>query len=414
MQQSVNLKKLNQWVVAILLGATLVLSLFLSSCKEAESINPTPEDNPLAELDLPETPYNYSDVTLPVHFTTNAYPARFQFQFAASESDNTPASNPVTDHGATLGRVLFYEKDLSKNGTIACASCHKQEIGFSDDVILSEGFEGGHTRRHSMGLTNARFYDTGKFFWDERAETLEDQVLMPFQDAVEMGLTLEEVVQIVQDQPYAATLFTQAFGDSEVTSDRIAKSLAQFVRSMMSFNAKYDAGRSRVNSPLEDFPNFTDQENLGKRLFNAQNLAAPSCNACHLSEAFVAPLLAPNGSTIATNNGLDAGSSEDQGVYETTGINGHRGKFKVPSLRNIAVRPPYMHDGRFASLEEVIDHYSTGIQAHPTLQPFLKDNMGNPVKYDFTSSEKAALIAFLKTLTDTEFLSDPKFSDPFK
>ena len=168
-----------------------------------------------------------------------------------------------------------------------------------------------------------------------------------------------------------------------------------------------------VNSPLEDFPNFNDEENFGKRLFNAQNLVAPSCNSCHMSEAFTAPLIAPNGTTSGTNNGLDAVTVNDQGIYESSGQNGHRGKFKVPSLRNIALRAPFMHDGRFSSLEEVIDHYSTGIQDHPTLQNFLRDNNGNPVKYNFTDEEKTALVSFLNTLTDTQFITDEKYSNPF-
>jgi cytochrome c peroxidase len=384
--------------------------IIIASCKKEDAVVVA---DPLDGLNLPAVPFYYENIELPAHFLNNDFPSNFTFQFAAIESDNTPTTNPTTNEGALLGRVLFYESKLSANGTIACASCHKQELGFSDDEILSLGFEGGKTRRHSMGLSNARFYDTGKFFWDERAETLEDQVLMPFQDEVEMGMTLEQVVQTVKDQKYAATLFKGAFGDENVTSDRIAKALAQFVRSLVSVNSKYDQGRSQVSSPLADFPNFTAEENLGKQIFNARNLAAPSCNSCHLSEAFVAPILSQNGTTIGTNNGLDASSRDDQGIFEATGMNGHRGKFKVPSLRNITLRPPYMHDGRFANLDEVIDHYSTGIQNHPTLQPFLKDQNGNPIKYNFTNEQKSALIAFLGTLTDTEFINDEKYSNPF-
>lgn len=365
-------------------------------------------------LNLPEIPFDYEDIALPDHFLTNSFPDNLRFQFAAIESDNTPLDNPITNEGAVLGRVLFYEKKLSANGTISCASCHKQENGFSDDVVLSLGFEGGTTRRHSMGLTNARFYQTGKFFWDERAESLEEQVLMPFQDPVEMGMTLEQVVQTVREQTYAAPLFRDAFGDETINADRIARALAQFIRSMVSVNSKYDEGRNMVGSPLVDFPNFTVDENQGKQLFYRQNLAGPSCSSCHGSEAFVAPLLAPNATTNGTNNGLDANSMDDLGVFESTGINGHMGKFKVPSLRNIAIRAPYMHDGRFSNLEEVIDHYSTGIQDHPTLQPFLRDANGNPIRYNFSDQEKTALIAFLNTLTDDRFIRDEKFSDPFE
>lgn len=396
-------------ILAIL---TLGALIFLISCSSDDSPVDVQTD-PFEELSLPEEYFNYSNIELPEHYFVNNFPAQFQFQFAAIESDNTPMDNPTTNAGATLGRVLFYDDKLSANGTIACASCHKPEYGFSDPEILSIGFDGEHTRRHSMGIVNARFYQTGKFFWDERAETLEDQVLMPFQDEVEMGLTLPELVNIVDGQLYYPPLFEAAFGDNTVTSERIAKALAQFIRSLVSVTSKYDQGRQLVNSPMVDFPNFTNQENLGKQLFNAQNLAAPSCNACHMSEAFVAPLLAANGSTIGTNNGLGSDMS-DLGIFESTGVNGHRGKFKVPSLKNIAIRPPYMHDGRFTSLEEVIDHYSTGIQDHPTLQPFLRDSNGDPIRYNFSSEEKDALVAFLNTLTDNQMLSDEKYSNPFK
>ena len=391
---------------------TLGALMFLISCSSDDSPVDVQPD-PFEELSLPEEYFNYSNIELPEHYFVNNFPAQFQFQFAAIESDNTPMDNPTTDAGATLGRVLFYDDKLSANGTIACASCHKPEFGFSDPEVLSVGFDGEHTRRHSMGIVNARFYQTGKFFWDERAETLEDQVLMAFQDEVEMGLTLPELVNLVDGQLYYPPLFEAAFGDNTVTSERIAKALAQFIRSLVSVTSKYDQGRQLVNSPMVDFPNFTNQENLGKQLFNAQNLAAPSCNACHMSEAFVAPLLAANGSTIGTNNGLGADMS-DLGIFESTGVNGHRGKFKVPSLKNIAIRPPYMHDGRFTSLEEVIDHYSTGIQDHPTLQPFLRDSNGDPIRYNFSSEEKDALVAFLNTLTDNQMLSDEKYSNPFK
>ncbi|MGB0369408.1 MAG: cytochrome-c peroxidase [Flavobacteriales bacterium] len=391
-----------------LAGFGLFMMTVVASCDKLEDGNTT---EGLEGLNLPTTSFEY-DIPLPPHFMVNSFPPQMPFQFAASESDNTPNDNQITNAGATLGRVLFYEKKLSANGTISCASCHKQDKGFSDDEILSLGFDGGLTGRHSMGIVNARFYDTGKFFWDERAETLEDQVLMPLQDPVEMGMTLTEVVDVVEAQNYAAPLFTDAFGDETVTTERISKALAQFVRSISSFRAKYDEGRAQVMGPLDDFPNFTEEENLGKQSFFTPN-GAPSCGSCHGSEAFVAPLLAPNATTSGTNNGLDANTSSDQGVGGITGVNGHNGKFKVPSLRNVALRAPYMHDGRFASLGAVIDHYSTGIQDHPNLQPFLRDQQGNPVQYNFTPEQKSALVAFLNTLTDDLLTNDPKFSDPF-
>ena len=357
---------------------------------------------------------------MPNHYTTNDFPPQFQFQHAATEYDNTPSNKPITDEGATLGRVLFYDKKLSKNGSVACASCHLQEHGFSDPEVLSIGFEGELTRRHSMGLANARFYDIGKFFWDERAATLEDQVLMPFQDPVEMGLTLDELEQIASEQLYYPPLFEDAFGDESITRDRISKALAQFIRSIVSTSSKYDQARSEVQSPTANFPDFTQQENLGKNLFffpqPLDNGSSANCAGCHNSEALVGPIPNnPNGlTTFAKTNGLDAMSTTDLGIGETTGNPNDIGKFKTPSLIIISVRPPYMHDGRFATLEEVIEHYSSGIQNHPNLIAPVVNSNGEVGQFNFTPTEKDALIAFLNTLTDLEMLEDEKYSDPFK
>lgn len=192
--------------------------VYLSCKKEA----PLPGgDDSLSELNLPAEPYNYAvAVNLPDHFKINA-PG--PLQTSVNGLDNAPLDNPVTDHGATLGRVLFYDKKLSANGRVSCASCHVQEAGFSDPQKLSKGFEGGLTRRHSMTLVNARFYQRGRFFWDERAVTLEQQVLQPFQDPVEMGVSLGELVRRVEEQPYYQRLFKNAFGDESVSADRIAR-----------------------------------------------------------------------------------------------------------------------------------------------------------------------------------------------
>ena len=178
-----------------------------------------------SELNLPPIPFDYTTLNLPVHLTNNSL--RGPGQNAAIDNDNTPSDNVVSDAGATLGRVLFYDKKLSANGTVSCATCHQQENGFSDNSTLSTGFEGGLTRRHSMSLINASWYGRGRFFWDERAITLEEQVLMPLQDQVEMGMTLEEVVTVVKDQSYYPSLFEDAFGSTEINEDRIAKALAR-------------------------------------------------------------------------------------------------------------------------------------------------------------------------------------------
>lgn len=357
-----------------------------------------------ATLDLPSEPYGY-DPPLPAHFFTETL--GFNGQRAAVDTDNTPADNPITDAGATLGRVLFYDKNLSHNRTVACASCHEAEHGFSDPRVLSVGFDGEETERHSMGLANARFYFSQSFFWDQRAATLEEQTLMPFQDPIEMGLTLDRLVERVKHGDYYPALFTAAFGDDTVDTDRIARALAQFVRSMVSVTSRYDEGRAMVASRSDPFPNFTDDENFGKFLFSMPPPAGGfGCFFCHRGEAMV-------GQT-ATNNGLDADGSLDRGFGEVTDDPLHEATFKVPSLRNIAVRPPYMHDGRFETLEEVINYYSEGIQPNPNLGlPFGVLADGTATQLDMTVAEKRAIRAFLRTLTDDAMLSDPKFSDPF-
>ncbi|WP_411991962.1 cytochrome-c peroxidase [Agarivorans sp. DSG3-1] len=389
-----------------------------SSSNNDDSETTPPVIEPETELNLPSEHFNYANIALPTHYTENNFPAQSQFQHAAIEFDNTPVDNPITDAGATLGRVLFYDKKLSANGTTACASCHLAEHGFSDPKVLSQGFNGELTRRHSMSIVNARFYFSGSFFWDERAATLEEQVLMPFQDPVEMGLILAELEEIVANQAYYPALFNDAFGDQSISSDRISKALAQFIRSMVSTTAKYDLARAEVQSPRLDFPGFSAQENLGKDLFllprELENGDSANCAGCHVSEAFVGPIPnGPVGTTTSTVNGLDAESSDDLGIAETTGTANDNGKFKAPSLRNIAIRPPYMHDGRFTNLDEVIEHYSSGIQLHPNLRAPLLGSDGQAVKFNFSEDEKQALIAFLNTLSDHDMLADEKYSDPF-
>ena len=353
---------------------------------------------------LPETPYKYANQELPEHYRVDTLGFHSR---AVILDDNTPPDNEITDEGATLGRVLFYDINLSQNRTVACASCHKQDKGFSDDAVLSEGFEGGLTKRHSMGLINARFYAPGRFFWDQRAETLEEQVLMPFQDEVEMGMTLPEVEARVREADYYAPLFVAAFGDEAVSADRIAKALAQFVRSIVSTKSKFDVGRAMVADRLEDFPNFTQEENLGKRMVVAPPpLGGLGCLLCHTGDGFVA--------IQAMNNGLDL-ETTDEGYGEVTGRALDDSTFKVPSLRNVGVRAPYMHDGRFATLEEVVDHYSDGVQAHPSLPQtgFFRRDSSGIIQVGLNRYEKASLVAFLHTLTDTTIAEDPKFSDPF-
>ena len=342
----------------------------------------------LNEPALPVVKFNYENQDLPLHFTDPNHPLG-----DLPIENNTPANNPLTDAGATLGRVLFYDKRLSLTDTISCSSCHIQANGFSDPETLSVGFQGGLTDRHSMGLANAAYYQRGRFFWDERAATLEDQVLEPIENVVEMGSELNALVGELSGTTFYAALFEEAFGTSDITSERMSLALAQFVRSLKSYESKYDAGVAT------NFSNFTAQEAQGHRLFSNNapgNGRSVGCNRCHEKAAQV-------GDNIR-NNGLDLDTSSDQGAGN--------GRFKVASLRNIAVRAPFMHDGRFNTLEEVIEFYNSGVQAHPNLDNRLIQN-GNPRLLNLTEAEKTAMVVFLNTLTDNEFISDEKFSNPF-
>jgi cytochrome c peroxidase len=307
-------------------------------------------------------------------------------------TDNTPAANPITNAGATLGRVLFYDRRLSANDGIACGSCHVQSFGFGDPRQRSVGFAGAPTGRHSAALVDARFYQRGRFFWDERAPTQEAQVVTPIQDAAEMGMPLNVLVQKLTVTPYYAPLFTQAFGSPTVTSDRIAQALAQYVRSLVSGDSRYDRAIA-AGSPT-NLVGLTTEEKLGEELFRSQQ-----CTTCHITTAQV--------SNAPHNVGLDA-VDNDPGV---AGLG--TGRFKSPSLRNVAVRGRYMHDGRYTTLAQVIDFYDTGVQANPGLSSFLRETDGSPRRMGLSVAEKAAMEAFLRTLTDSTFLTAPKFSNPF-
>jgi cytochrome c peroxidase len=336
---------------------------------------------------LPDVPYQYAYVDLPSHFK----------DAAAQKFDNTPADNPVTDAGATLGRVLFYDTRLSANNTVSCGSCHVQAHAFVDPKRFSTGFKGGLTDRHAMNLVNLRFHPRARFFWDERSGNLEAMVLMPVENRLEMGQDLLKLPGILAGERRYAGLFREAFGDPEITNERIARALAQFLRSMISYQSTYDAGRLQVRSSRDDLPNFTHEENRGKALF------LRNCALCHLPDQDAHFVM-----TEPVNTGLDEDTARtDGGVGDITLKPQDVGRFKSPSLRNVEVTGPYMHDGRFATLEAVLEHYSNGGRNHPN-----KDVRVQALH--FTGSEQAALVAFLKTLTDHTFLSDPRFSDPFK
>lgn len=368
------------------------------------------ERTPLRQLALPGMPYGYADLSPPAHY-----------EVVLRAMDNTTEENPLTDAGATLGRVLFYDKQLSRNNQIACASCHLQEKAFSDPRQFSRGFKGGYTKRNAMGLANLRYTilrgNPPGFFWDERAATLEAQVLMPIQDRVEMGMELPELERKLQAISYYPSLVKSAFGSSEVTSSRIAKAVAQFMRSMVSFDSKFDRALVAMGSTdySQDFKDFSLQENLGKSLFidGVAEIAEIGCAHCHVPPTFGMPK--------SFNTGLDR-YYVDQGLgardvpSNDPFTENNNGKFKAPSLRNIALTAPYMHDGRFETLERVIDHYSHGVHPHENVAIAFPEGADSKLKtsgFHLTDSQKAALVAFLKTLTDEKFISDPRFSDPF-
>jgi len=394
----------------------LVSVAFIGSAQDTRGSRSEP-----GSPNLPAQLYKYADadIDLPLHFTNRG---GRRDRGGVARIDTTPGDNPVTNTGATLGRVLFYDTRLSANDTTSCASCHIQEYGFSDPEQFSKGFDGGRTGRHSMGLANARYYGRGRFFWDERAATLEEQVLMPIQDKVEMGMTLDGLETKLAATAFYAPLFEAAFGSDRVSRDRISRALAQFVRSMVSYNSRYDQA---FDGARPDFNRvFTAEEQLGNRLFGGggggdgggrggdlrrggrgrgrgpdpgDGVRSAGCARCHGTAVQTGRL---------SNNGLDRDTSDDQGAG--------RGRFKVPSLRNIAVTAPYMHDGRFDTLREVVEHYNSGVQPHPNLDRGLGGRNRRPRRLNLNDREIEALVAFMNALTDQTFLSDPKFSNPFE
>ena len=323
--------------------------------------------------------------------------------------DNTPQDNSLTDVGATLGRVLFYDKQLSANNTTACASCHLQEFAFGDTSIVSEGVN-GVTGRHSMRLVNAGFTDEVHAFWDERAMTLEDQATQPIQDHTEMGYSgengdpnFDELITKMTAIDYYPILFKFVYGDSEITEVRVQKALAQFVRSMQSFDSKFDIGRAQVNNSTTDFPNFTTQENLGKNLFFTHPpIGGAGCARCHSGTEFT---LISN----CKNNGVIGVANDTSGVDLAV--------TKAPSLRNLVnpngvLNGPFMHDGSLKTLMDVINHYNDLVEnpANTNLDFRLAGNMHD---LDLTAEEKSAIVAFLHTLTGAEIYTGEKWSNPF-
>jgi len=331
--------------------------------------------------------------------------------------DNTN-TNPITDAGATLGRVLFYDVNLSIDNTISCAHCHKQEFAFGDTAAASSGVA-GFTPRHSMRLVNSRFATEQRFFWNERAINLEAQTTQPIQDHKEMGFSgtngdpaLADLLVKLQGIGYYKELFTFVYGDEEVTEERIQKSLSQFVRSIQSFDSKYDAGRAVAPNNQAPFPNFTPQENQGKQLFVGPPVFDPNgvrtagglgCQGCHRAPEFdIDPASKNNGAT-----GVIGTSTHDFLVTRS------------PSLRNL-LKPDgslvvaAMHDASLTTIDEVLEHYNNipDIVSNNNLDPRLRP-AGHTQQLQLTAGEKDAIIGFLKTLTGSAVFTDERWSDPF-
>jgi cytochrome c peroxidase len=337
---------------------------------------------------LPTTSLTYDDAKLPLPH--NFYQSR---QTVVPFWDTTPANNPTTDAGATLGRVLFYDQRLSLTNTHSCGSCHEQAHGFTVPTRFGEGILGEPTKRNPMGLTEVRYSILDQFFNDMRVSTLETLALMPIQDPVELGNSMPRVIEKLSATDFYPPLFNAAFGSPEITSDRIARALAQFLRSLISYNAKVDAYSNPPNGqqspPLEEV--FTPQELTGRQVFLGN-----SCFFCHSEDI--------QASFETRNNGLDE-------VFTDPGSGD--GRFRAASLRNVEFTAPYMHDGRFATLRDVVDHYDHGVKVSPQLDSMFQNANGGARQMNLTEEQKQGLIAFLNAMTDEAFLRDPRFSDPF-
>lgn len=340
---------------------------------------------------LPATPFLYADESLPLpdDFRTSS-------QIRIPLWDTQPPGNRTSDAGAALGRVLFHDKRLSITNTLACASCHRREHGFASPERFNTGAIGVPLTRNAMALANARYNTHGSWFADLRVLSIQEAARQALTKPEELGNTLPAIVTKLQAASFYPPLFEAAFGTPEISSDRVLRALEQYVQALISYRAKYDAACDTVGGVLKDCAaGLTAQEARGREIFTDSS-THHACGHCHSL---------PSGSNVwFANNGIDA-QFTDPG-------SGH-GQFRPASLRNIGLTAPYMHDGRFATLRDVIEHYDHDVKASTDLDSLLRDSNGNPVRLNLSEPDKDALEAFLNTLTDTEMLSDPKFADPF-
>ncbi len=362
-------KKYTKAVVAILMGFVLI-----QSCKDDDKVDESTAHD--------TTPYSFNQGVFP--------------------DPSIPDDNKLTIQGVKLGRMLFYETMLSKDGSMSCGSCHAQSNAFDDTARFSIGVRELPGKRQAMAIFNMA-WNSNEFFWDGRAHLLRDQSLKPIQDELEMDETLENVIDKLQNNAAYRIQFSKTFGSNEITSEKISLALEQFMMSIVSMNSKYDKYLAGTDS-------LTVSEERGRQLFFAEynpffpEESGADCVHCHGGSNF------ENDSYL--NNGLDAdGDVKDKGRENVSKAPADRGRFKVPSLRNIELTTPYMHDGRFSTLEEVVDHYNEGLKASTNIDPALENTREKGLLLD--AQEKADLVAFLKTLTDPVLTSDPAYSDPF-
>ncbi|MDA7803987.1 cytochrome-c peroxidase [Crocinitomix sp.] len=329
----------------------------------------------------------YDDTPYALKYANNSLPV-----------PNLPADNSLTVEKVQLGKMLFYDRDLSRDGTVNCAKCHIQVDGFSDQHQFSEGVDGLLGKRQAMAIFNLAWHENG-FFWDGRSDLLRHQSLLPIQDPLEMDETLENVITKLKLKANYKDQFIRAFGSEEISSEKISKALEAFMFTIVSDDSKYDRYLAGTVA-------LTTSEDRGRELFFGEfnpffpETSGADCAHCHSGNNFE--------NDLYMNNGLDGDADfEDIGREEVTGNAADRAKFKVTSLRNIAVTGPYMHDGRFNTLEEVVAHYNNELQNSSTIDPALVSTMDTGLMLDETDIED--LINFLHTLTDPHFLNNPEY-----
>lgn len=301
------------------------------------------------------------------------------------------SQNQPTEKGFELGKKLFYDGRLSSDGVVSCGFCHIQDFAFTHHThIVSHGVDGKLGTRNAQPLHNLIFMK--EFTWDGAAMHLDTQPIIPITAEVEMNETFTGIIQKLKDEPKYVQLFKEAFEDGEINSDHILKAIAQFTVMMISSNSKYDKIERNEGSV------FTPDEQAGFELFQSK------CATCHSGTLFTDQSYRNNGLAVDT-------LYNDIGRKRVSGLETDIYKFKVPTLRNVELTFPYMHDGRLKTLEDVLNHYSEGMVDSETLDASFKDAEGNVIGIPMTDEEKQSIIAFLRTLTDDNFINDSRFSE---